>query len=132
MRHMGFPRGSDGKESACNSGEPGFNPWIGKIPWRREWQPTLIFLPGESHGQRSLSGCSSYSGKELDTAEATNTHVRHVAFLEHPASFSFLCVSLVIQPLCFEYLLHTRLCSRSWQWNRNKGTRFWTELALSV
>ena len=36
---------------------PRFNPWIKKIPWRREWQPTPVFLPGESHGQRSLVGC---------------------------------------------------------------------------
>ena len=35
-----------------------FNPWVGKIPWRRAWQPTPIFLPGESHGQRSLVGYS--------------------------------------------------------------------------
>jgi len=35
-----------------------FNPWARKIPWRREWQPTPVFLPGESHGQRSLVGCS--------------------------------------------------------------------------
>ena len=35
-----------------------FNPWVGKIPWRRAWQPTPIFLPGESHGQRSLAGYS--------------------------------------------------------------------------
>ena len=34
----------------------GFNPWIEKIPWRRAWQPTPVFLPGESHGQRSLVG----------------------------------------------------------------------------
>ena len=44
----GFPGGSDGKESACNAGELGFDPWVGKIPWRRAWQPTQIFLPGES------------------------------------------------------------------------------------
>ena len=37
-------------------GEPGFYPWVGKIPWRRERQPTPVFLPGESHGQRSLMG----------------------------------------------------------------------------
>ena len=36
--------------------ETGFNPWVGKIPWRREWQPTLVFLLGEFHGQRSLAG----------------------------------------------------------------------------
>ena len=34
-----------------------FNPWVGKIPWRRAWQPTPVFLPGKSHGQRSLAGC---------------------------------------------------------------------------
>ena len=43
----------------------------GKIPWRRAWQPTLVFLPGESHGQRSLAGYSPRCGKELDTTEAT-------------------------------------------------------------
>ena len=49
----GFPGGSDSKESAFNAGDPGFNPWVRKIPWRREWQLTPAFLPGESHGQRS-------------------------------------------------------------------------------
>jgi len=42
-------------------------PWVGKIPWRREWQPTPVFLPGESQGQRSLTGCSSWDHKESDT-----------------------------------------------------------------
>ena len=37
-------------------GRPGFDPWGGKIPWRRKWQPTPVFLPGKSHGQRSLAG----------------------------------------------------------------------------
>ena len=46
---------------------PGFDPWVGKIPWRRPWQPTPIFLPGESHGQRSLAGYSPWGGKELDS-----------------------------------------------------------------
>ena len=36
-------------------GRPRFDPWVGKIPWRREWQPTPVFLPGEVHGQRSLT-----------------------------------------------------------------------------
>ena len=36
----------------------GFDPWVGKIPWSRKWQPTPVFLPGESHGQRSLVGSS--------------------------------------------------------------------------
>ena len=44
----GFPGGSDGKESIHLQCErPGFEPWVGKIPWGRAWQPTLVFLPGE-------------------------------------------------------------------------------------
>ena len=45
-----------GKESSCQCRRPGFNPWVGFFPWRRKWQPTPVFLPGESHGQRSLAG----------------------------------------------------------------------------
>ena len=56
-RHSrGFPGGSDSKESACQCRRHRFDPWIGKIPWRRKWQPTPVFLPGKSNGQRSLAG----------------------------------------------------------------------------
>ena len=68
-----FPGGSAGKESACNMGDfdstPGFDPWVGKIPWRRKWQPTPVFLPGKSHGQRSLVGYIPWGSKESDTTE---------------------------------------------------------------
>ena len=47
-----------------------FDPWIGKIPRRRKWQPTSVFLPGESHGQRGLVGCSSWDHTESDMTEA--------------------------------------------------------------
>ena len=46
-----------------------FGPWVGKIPWRREWQPTPVFLPGESHGQRSLAGYCPWVRKESDMTE---------------------------------------------------------------
>ena len=49
--------------------ETGFDPWVGKIPWGRAWQPTLAFLPGESHGQRSLVGYSPWGHKESDTTD---------------------------------------------------------------
>ena len=49
----------------------GFNPWVRKMTWRRAWQPTPVFLPGESHGQRSLAGYSSWDCKESDTTEVT-------------------------------------------------------------
>ena len=41
-----------------------FDPWVGKIPWRRKWQPTPVFLPGKSHGQQSLAGYSPWGRKE--------------------------------------------------------------------
>ena len=46
-----------------------FNPWVRKIPWRRAWQLTLVFLPGEFHGQRSLAGYSPWGHKESDMTE---------------------------------------------------------------
>ena len=55
-----------------------FDPWVGKIPWRRKWQPTLVFLPGKSHGQRSLVGCSPWGRKESGTAEATEHAHTHM------------------------------------------------------
>ena len=60
-----------GKESDCNGADTGFDPWVGKIPWRRKRQPTPVFLPGESHGQRSLAGCRPWGHIELDTTEVT-------------------------------------------------------------
>ena len=48
-----------------------FDPWIRKIPWRRAWQPTPVFLTGKSHGQRSLVGYSAWARKESDTTKAT-------------------------------------------------------------
>ena len=48
-----------------------FSPWVGKIPWRRAWQPAPVVQPGESHGQRSLAGYSSQGCTESDTTEAT-------------------------------------------------------------
>ena len=59
---------SDSEESACNAGDLGLIPgW--KDPWRRQWQPTPVFLPGESQGRRSLVGDSLYGHKESDTTE---------------------------------------------------------------
>ena len=51
----------------------GFNPWVGKIPWRRKQQPTLVFLPEKSHEQRSLVGDSPWGCKELDMTEHIHT-----------------------------------------------------------
>ena len=59
----GFPDGTSGKEPTCQcrrGKRHGFNPWVGKIPWRKTWQPTSVFLLEESHGQRSLVGCGPW------------------------------------------------------------------------
>ena len=61
-----FPSGSDSKASVClQCRRPGFNPRVGKISWRRKWQPTPIFLPGKSHGWRSLVGYKSKGSQRV-------------------------------------------------------------------
>ena len=84
---MDFPGGSVVKNLPCQyrrCQRPGLNPRIGKIPWRRKWQPTPVFLPGESHGQRNLAGYRTCSGKESDTM-STN---------ELSQAQDLLCISL--------------------------------------
>ena len=79
---LGFSGGAGGKEPPCQCRRCKrlrFDPRVGKIPWRRAWQPTSAFLPGESHGQRSLEGYSPFSLKELDATERLSTHA-------HPSS----------------------------------------------
>ena len=61
-----------GKESACQRRRCRFNPWIGKIPWRRKWKPTPVFLPWECNGQRSLAGYNPRGCKESATTEVTS------------------------------------------------------------
>src|SRR5574337_516527 len=58
-----------GKESTCRHRRYGFDAWVRKIPWRRKWQPTPVFLPEKSHGQRKLAGYSPWGHKESNTTE---------------------------------------------------------------
>ena len=60
---MSFPGSTSGKEPACQCRRlkrSWFDPWVRKIPWRKGWQPTPVFLPGKSHGQRGLACCDSW------------------------------------------------------------------------
>ena len=66
---LGFPGGSDSKDSTPKCRRPGFDPWLGKLFWRREWQSIPVFLPGEFHGWRNLTSYSQWGQKESDTAE---------------------------------------------------------------
>ena len=60
--------------NAADARDMGFNPWVGKIPWRRAQQPPPVFLPGEAHGQRSQVGYSLRGHKDSDTTEHSKTH----------------------------------------------------------
>ena len=71
-RELGFPGVASGKETICQYRRHkrcGFNPWVGKIPWQRAWQTTPVFLPGESYGQRSVTGYSPEGHKMSDMTE---------------------------------------------------------------
>ena len=75
-----FPIGSSGKEPACQGRRHKrhkFDPWIGKIPWRRKWHPIPVFLPGKSHGQRSLVSYSPWGHKEPNMTEHPCTPHTH-------------------------------------------------------
>ena len=79
-----FNSGTSGKESACqcrrHKRQP-LSPWVGKIPWRRKWQPTPVFLPRKIHGLRSLAGYRSWGHKESDTTErAEHTQTFKIRF----------------------------------------------------
>ena len=69
------------KESACQCRRCGLDPWVGKVPWRRKWQPTPVFFSGESHGQRSLVGYragGSQITKELDMTYQLNNNNKSI------------------------------------------------------
>ena len=71
---MVFQGGANGGEPICQCRRHkrcGLNPWVERIRWRRACQPTPVFLPGESHGQRSLAGYSPKGHRGMDTTEVT-------------------------------------------------------------
>ena len=83
-----------------DAGEAGVIPGSGRFPWRKAWQPTTVFLPGGSHGQRSLAGYGPWGHKESDTTEVTE-HAVHKQFILNiipELYFSYLFAEL-LQPL---------------------------------
>ena len=82
---------TSGKESSCQCRRQRiheFDPWVGKIPGRREWQPTPLFLPEKYHEQRSLVGHSPWGHKRVGHNLATK---------QQPWTFTYLCISLYIR-----------------------------------
>ena len=99
--------------SVClQCGRPGFDPWVGKIPWRRIWQPTPAFLPGKSHRQRSLVDYSPLGLKESDMTEHLHFHFQGKrGQADHPTKCNWPCVPSVhsqrLRPLdCLWVLLY--------------------------
>ena len=80
-----------------------FNPWVGKIPWRRKWQPPPVFVSGKSSGQRSLVGSSPWDHKESDTTE--RTRVRSI--LSESSSMPWPQKALTFYGFFFELRFHT-------------------------
>ena len=105
--YPGLPRWLRGKEPACQYRRPKrleFDPWVGKIPWRRNCQPTPVFLPRKFHGQRSLMGYSPRGHKESDTTERTraradthtHTHTRCLQAKELAVVYTFVLAEGVL------------------------------------
>ena len=84
LRPEGLPRWHAGRESACKCEKPGFDPLVGKIPWRREWNPTQGFLTGKSRGQRSLVGYSRCSCRIRYDEQLSDTCL-------HPSGHGEIC-----------------------------------------
>ena len=84
--YKGFPSGTSGEESTCQCRRHKgcrLDPWVSKIPWRKKWQPTPVFLPGEPM-ERSLAGYRLWGHKESDVTEQGHTHTRTQCINEKP------------------------------------------------
>ena len=85
-KHSGeLPRWLHTKESAFQWRRVRFDPWVRKIPWRRKWKPTPVFLPGKSQGQRSLMCYNPWGHKESGTTERLSTHLSRESTSAAPA-----------------------------------------------
>ena len=109
---MGLLGGSSGKEPTSHSKRLRFEPWVGKTPWRRVWQPTPVFLPGKFHGQRSLAGYSIRHSWVTKTFTFQDGVIPLAQPCSPPAPASSLTLSLLLSdslnaPYFFQsYFLH--------------------------
>ena len=109
--NIGLPRWLSGKESACQCRKHrrhGFDPQVGKIPWRRKWQPAPIYSPSKLHGQRSLVGYSPWGCKKSGTTErlTTQPHIEvYIRSVESPGSTKSTFVGHFMVWLCCSHSL---------------------------
>ena len=88
----------------------GFDTWVGKIPWRRKWQSTPVFLPGKSHGQRNLAGYGPWGHKESNRAELLeHAHLKNAFTVVSRLSSAQLSSSVASNSLRPHGLQYTRL-----------------------
>ena len=104
----GFPDGTSGKEPACRCRRDkrrGFDPWVGKMPWRWAWQLTPIFFPGESHGQRSLVG---YIVQEITKSQTwlSDWYTHNYVFI-HLFFLNYIFISVMLIWELSTYQVHT-------------------------
>ena len=111
---MGFPGGASGKESCCQyrrCKRHGFDPWIRKIPWRKAWQPTPVFLPGESHGQSGIPWWATVHrvAKSWTSLQGLSTHAVLgsvlILFFYMSLSHVWLCNPMDCSLLCPWYFI---------------------------
>ena len=109
--NMDFQADASGKESSCQCRRcksHGFEPCVGKIPWRREWQPTPVFLPGKSHAQRSLIGGSPGSKESDTTGQPSTEHIYKMSgsqIFSAKDIFFLQCLKQLIQKRWYPSLL---------------------------
>ena len=123
---MGFPRGSHSEKPTCNAGDMCSTPGLGRSPWRKKWQPTPVFLPGEFHGQSSLEGYSPWGRKELDTTDwLTHPHTRTCTHMLRNAETTLLVDAkwLIYNSKCEGWTIKKAECRRMdafqlWCWKR--------------
>ena len=112
---QGLPAGASGKEFVCQCRRQkrcGFSPWVGKIPWRRRWQPTLALLPGESHGQKSLAGYSPRVTKSQPRPRQLSPHTLTGLYFSQAPTYTpeSICCSqgYLYQLLCICKTMHLK------------------------
>ena len=101
------------KKTCLQCGKSRFNPWVGKIPWRREWLPTPVFLSGESHGQRILAGYSRWGCKETDRTKRL-TFIYLVTLYPTTLLKLFLSSNSFLME-CFRVFYVSHMICKQWQ-----------------
>ena len=130
-RYILLPWWLSNKESACQCRRCRFNPWVRKIPWRREWLPPPVFLPGKSHGQRSLAcynlwGCKRV-GHDLTTKQHNDRYIyckpqiKRILFLFFEIRWKKLWTMACHQDPCWSNTVQARYSWKplveTWKWN---------------